>query len=133
MAWRRSRRPTSSGARSSRPTQYAVLRKAATEAPFTGEYVDAKDDGVYRCKGCGAELFSSDAKFDSGTGWPSFTDPANTEAVELNEDRSLVHDAHRGRLQARCGGHLGHVFDDGPGASGQRWCINSCRWTSTWA
>jgi peptide-methionine (R)-S-oxide reductase len=107
------------------PDEYAVLRKAATEAPFTGEYVDVKDDGVYRCKGCGAELFSSDTKFDSGTGWPSFTDPANTEAVDLTSDRSLFMTRTEVTCKA-CGGHLGHVFDDGPGASGQRWCINSC-------
>ena len=106
------------------PDEYAVLRKAATEAPFTGDYVDVKDDGVYRCKGCGAELFSSDTKFDSGTGWPSFTDPANTESVELKSDRSLFMTRTEVLCKA-CGGHLGHVFDDGPGASGQRWCINS--------
>jgi peptide-methionine (R)-S-oxide reductase len=107
------------------PDEYAVLRKAATEAPFTGKYVDVKDDGVYRCRGCGAELFSSDTKFESGTGWPSFTDPANAEAVELRQDRS--HFMVRTEVVCKaCGGHLGHVFDDGPGASGQRWCINSC-------
>ena len=107
------------------PDEYAVLRKAATEAPFTHEYVNVKDDGVYRCKGCGAELFSSDTKFDSGTGWPSFTDPANTEAVELKADRSLFMTRTEVTCKA-CGGHLGHVFDDGPGPSGQRWCINGC-------
>jgi peptide-methionine (R)-S-oxide reductase len=107
------------------PDEYAVLRTAATEAPFTGKYVDVKDDGVYRCRGCGAELFSSDTKFESGTGWPSFTDPANAEAVELRQDRS--HFMVRTEVVCKaCGGHLGHVFDDGPGASGQRWCINSC-------
>ena len=107
------------------PDEYAVLRKAATEPPFTGKYVDTKDDGTYRCRGCGAELFSSDTKFDSGTGWPSFTDPVNLENVELKKDRS--HFMVRTEAVCKnCGGHLGHVFDDGPGASGQRWCINSC-------
>lgn len=106
------------------PETYAILREAATEPPFSGEYVDLKDDGMYHCRGCGAELFSSDTKFDSGTGWPSFTDPVVAEAVELRQDAS--HGMVRTEVVCSgCGGHLGHVFDDGPGESGQRWCINS--------
>jgi peptide-methionine (R)-S-oxide reductase len=108
------------------PDAYAVLRQGATEAPFTGKYALTKDDGMYRCAGCGAELFSSDTKFDSGTGWPSFTEPALVESVELREDRS--HGMVRTEVVcARCGGHLGHVFNDGPReAGGMRYCINSC-------
>ena len=105
--------------------QYTVMREKGTEQPFSGKYWNSHEKGIYACAACGAELFSSDTKFDSGTGWPSFTEPANLEHVELQEDAS--HGMRRTEVVCKkCGSHLGHVFDDGPkDKGGKRYCINS--------
>ena len=104
--------------------QYEVCRRKGTELPFSGEYVNSKDKGIYKCVCCGNELFSSDDKFDSGTGWPSFTRSIKDENVEKQSD--LTYGMHRTEVMcSKCGAHLGHVFNDGPDPTGNRYCINS--------
>ena len=107
------------------PEQYAVARKKATERAFTGKYVENHEAGMYRCACCGSPLFQSDTKYDSGSGWPSFTAPVDAQNVEMHHDRS--HFMERTEVVcAKCDAHLGHVFPDGPGPDGLRYCINSC-------
>lgn len=106
------------------PAEYKIIREKGTEPPFTGEYCDTKDPGVYRCRACGTPLFSSETKYDSGSGWPSFSEPMVGENVREEGDRS--HQMHRTEvLCAACDAHLGHVFPDGPDPTGLRYCINS--------
>ncbi len=106
------------------PSQYHIMRQKGTERAFTGKYYKTTDKGMYRCAACGQDLFISQAKFDSGSGWPSFTEPSDTASVETAQDNSLA--AIRTQVKcSRCDSHLGHVFNDGPGPAGLRYCVNS--------
>jgi peptide-methionine (R)-S-oxide reductase len=107
-----------------KPDQFKILRQKATERPFTGEYVNKWEKGVYKCAGCGADLFASDTKFDAGCGWPSFSAASKEENIEMKLDTSLFTERTE-VLCSKCGGHLGHLFGDGPAPTGQRYCINS--------
>lgn len=104
--------------------EFHILRKGGTEPAFSGEYVDVEDDGVYRCAGCGTELFTSETKYKSGSGWPSFWESVDDERIETRPDHKLARERTE-ILCAACGGHLGHVFDDGPEPTGKRYCVNS--------
>ena len=106
------------------PEQYKILRECGTEPPFTGKYVNHKEDGIYVCAGCGNELFTSDTKYESGSGWPSFWDQVSEDAIETRADNSLWMKRTE-IICKKCGGHLGHVFDDGPNPTGLRYCVNS--------
>ncbi|MEP6586509.1 MAG: peptide-methionine (R)-S-oxide reductase MsrB [Candidatus Udaeobacter sp.] len=106
------------------PEQYRVLRQKGTERPFANAYNDLHEHGIFKCAACDKELFSSDAKFESGTGWPSFYQPISKDAIETRKDRSFF-STRTEVLCERCGGHLGHVFDDGPKPTGLRYCMNS--------
>ena len=121
---KRVEKPESDWKRELSPAEYKVIREKGTEPPFTGEYVHTKDPGVYRCKACGMPLFSSETKFESGTGWPSFWQPVSKDAVTEKSDRSWFM-TRTEVLCSRCDAHLGHVFDDGPQPTGLRYCMNS--------